>query len=295
MSNRSMLARARSRIAVAVEGEGGAAGSAPRAGSRGRSFPLGERHDQAAPMAVLGDMGDAGRRAGRRRWWCGRGRAARPSRRTCPPVAARMPASTSSSSDWPLPATPAMPRISPARTVKLTAFSRATPLVVDEVEAVDLEHHRPGAGRGLLDAEQDPPTDHQLGELGRAGLGGGERPHHLAPAHDADLVGHRHDLAQLVGDQDDRLALGLQVLEDAEQVVGLGRGQHAGRLVEDQDVALAVERLQDLDPLLQPDRKLADDRVRDRRRARIPPRAASARPAPGPARGGAGGRPRRRG
>ena len=53
----------------------------------------------------------------------------------------------------------------------------------------------------------------------------------------------------------------LQVLEDAEQVVGLGRGQHAGRLVEDQDVALAVERLQDLHPLLQPDRELADHRV----------------------------------
>ena len=178
-----------------------------------------------------------------------------------PPVAGRMPASTSSSSDWPLPATPAMPRISPARTSKLTDFSRATPLASIERQVLDLEHHRAGPGRRLLDPEQHPAPDHQLGELRRAGLGGRERPHHLAAAHDADLVGHRHDLAQLVGDQDDRLPLGLQVLEDAEQVVGLGRGQHAGRLVEDQDVALAVERLQDLDPLLEPDRELADHRV----------------------------------
>ena len=49
--------------------------------------------------------------------------------------------------------------------------------------------------------------------------------------------------------------------QDAEQVIRLGRGEHAGRLVEDQDVAFAVERLQDLDPLLQADRQLADDRV----------------------------------
>ena len=44
-------------------------------------------------------------------------------------------------------------------------------------------------------------------------------------------------------------------------MVGLGGRQHAGRLVEDQDVGAAVERLEDLDPLLQPDRQLADDRV----------------------------------
>ena len=35
--------------------------------------------------------------------------------------------------------------------------------------------------------------------------------------------------------------------------VGLLRRQHGRRLVEDQDVGAAVERLQDLDPLLLPD------------------------------------------
>ncbi len=44
-------------------------------------------------------------------------------------------------------------------------------------------------------------------------------------------------------------------------MVGLGRGQNAGRLVEDQDVGLAVERLQDLDPLLVADRQILDQRV----------------------------------
>ena len=49
--------------------------------------------------------------------------------------------------------------------------------------------------------------------------------------------------------------------EDAEEVVGLVGRQHAGRLVEDQRVGAAIERLQDLHALLQADRQLADDRV----------------------------------
>ena len=44
-------------------------------------------------------------------------------------------------------------------------------------------------------------------------------------------------------------------------MVGLGRRQHAGRLVEDQDLGAAIERLQDLDALLQADRQLLDHRV----------------------------------
>ena len=185
----------------------------------------------------------------------------RPRYRTVPPVAGRIPASTSSSSDWPLPATPGHPEdlAGPQREADRPQPLHA--LGVDEAQVLDLEQDLARLRRRLLDPEQHPPPDHSLGELRRARLGGHQRPHHLAAPHDADRVGHRHDLPQLVGDQDDRLPLGLQVLEDAEQVVGLGRGQHARRLVEDQDVALAVERLQDLDPLLQPDRELADHRV----------------------------------
>ena len=40
-------------------------------------------------------------------------------------------------------------------------------------------------------------------------------------------------------------------------MVGLLRRQHAGRLVQDQDVGAAEERLQDLDPLLHADRQVA--------------------------------------
>ena len=44
-------------------------------------------------------------------------------------------------------------------------------------------------------------------------------------------------------------------------MVGLLRREHAGRLVQDQDVGAAEERLEDLDPLLHADRQVCDRRV----------------------------------
>ena len=54
----------------------------------------------------------------------------------------------------------------------------------------------------------------------------------------------------------------LQAADDLEQLAGLLRRQHRRRLVEDEDVGAAEERLQDLDPLLLPDRDRADERGR---------------------------------
>src|SRR3546814_12971323 len=55
----------------------------------------------------------------------------------------------------------------------------------------------------LLDAERDRSADHHLGQLGLAGrrVGGADQ---LAAADHADPVADRLDLAQLVGDEDDR-------------------------------------------------------------------------------------------
>ena len=46
--------------------------------------------------------------------------------------------------------------------------------------------------------------------------------------------------------------------DDVEQVAGLGRRQHGGRLVEDQDPRAPGEHAEDLDPLLLADRQLPD-------------------------------------
>ena len=61
-----------------------------------------------------------------------------------------------------------------------------------------------------------------------------------------------------MGDDDDGGALIPQLLEHLEQVIRLLRGQHPGRLVQDQDTGAAIERLEDLDPLLQAHRQILD-------------------------------------
>ena len=110
--------------------------------------------------------------------------------------------------------------------------------------------------------KQHVPADHQPGKLllaGRARLAAG---HHLALPHDVHGVGDCHDLPQFVRDQEDGDPVALQGPEDVEQTVGLLRGQHAGRLVQDQDARAAQQGLEDFDPLLQADRQPANRRVR---------------------------------
>jgi hypothetical protein len=57
-----------------------------------------------------------------------------------------------------------------------------------------------------------------------------------------------------LGDEDDRPALAGEGPDRIEEVVGLLGCQDRRRLVEDQQARLAVQRLEDLDPLLDADR-----------------------------------------
>ncbi len=128
--------------------------------------------------------------------------------------------------------------------------------VVLDREVADRQHDLAGIGLALLNAQQDAAANHQLGQLLDRCLGGLAGRHHLAAAHDGDRVGDRHDLAQLVGDQDDGLALVAQDAEDVEQMIGFSRRQHARRLVENKDLGAAIHGLEDFHALLQADRKL---------------------------------------
>ena len=56
-------------------------------------------------------------------------------------------------------------------------------------------------------------------------------------------------------------AVGLQLPDDAEQLLDLRRREDGGRLVEDEAAGVAGERLDDLDPLLDADREVLDERV----------------------------------
>ena len=244
-------------------------------------------------MAVLRHVADADEALGMRivlRRPAAAGRRSRIS----PPLSGRMPASASSSSDWPLPATPATPRISPSRRTKETPSTRDDAAVVAHDEVARLERDLARMRLALVDLEDHLAADHGVGELGRRGLRGVEGRDHLAAPHHRDAVGEAHDLAQLVGDEDDRLVLALQHPEHLEQLIGLGRRQHRGRLVEHQDFRAAHQRLQDLDPLLQPDRQVRRRSRRDRPRGRIPCRARRAACGSRSRPGRAAGRPRRR-
>ena len=126
---------------------------------------------------------------------------------------------------------------------------------------LDFEQDFSGIGGALFDAQQDTAADHQFGEFARRGFRGGEGAHHGALAHHRDFIGDGHDLAQLVRDQDDGLALVAQRFQDAKEMIGLGRGENAGGLIENEDFGAAIQRLEDFDALLLADREILDDGI----------------------------------
>ena len=77
-----------------------------------------------------------------------------------------------------------------------------------------------------------------------------------APQHGSALA-DRHDLAQLVRDQDRGAPLFDQPPQHAEQVFDFLRRQDRRRLIEDQQPGVAVEQLEDLDALLHAHRQIA--------------------------------------
>ena len=171
--------------------------------------------------------------------------------------------SASTSSSWPLPATPAMPRISPARTSKLDAADGLVAAVVRRPGGPStLSTTSAGCDSPRSTVELDVAADHQLGEVLLVGLGRDPLADDLAAPDDRDPVGDLEHLVELVADEDDAVALGGEPPQDLEDLLGLLRRQHGGRLVEDEDPRVAVERLEDLDPLLPADRQRADLGVR---------------------------------
>ena len=151
-----------------------------------RSRTPSKASDQAHALAVLGHVGEAAptRRAG---VGVGRSSAERLAVRasTSPAAGRGCRRSPPAVRDWPLPATPAMPTISPARTSKATSFdARRRPCSSLTRQVLDLEHRRAGLRRALLDAQQHAAADHQLGEFARAwSRAVVTRRHHLAAAH----------------------------------------------------------------------------------------------------------------
>ena len=178
-----------------------------------------------------------------------------------PDSGSRSPAIASTSSCWPLPSTPARATISPPRTDSETPRTASRARSSRTYEILDLQHRIVRLCRRLLHPQQHVAPDHQARQalLGRA-LGGHRVDLLAAPQH-GHAVRDLQDLAELVADEDDRHAVGLQRPQHLEQLARLLSGQHGGRLVEHEDAGVAVERLQDLDALLCPHGYVLDDRV----------------------------------
>ena len=120
-------------------------------------------------------------------------------------VQGRSPVMTSASSLWPLPATPAMPTISPARTSSETSRSAGETASLRPLTSASGEDHGPGSP-ACVDGLEHVAADH---EAARGSASSRRRPGcrggHPSPAHDGDPVRDRQDLVQLVADEHDRL------------------------------------------------------------------------------------------
>ena len=80
--------------------------------------------------------------------------------------------------------------------------------------------------------------------------------------HHNDSIRYFKGLFQLVADENDAFPVLLQLADDREEVVDLLWSENRGRLVEHNELGVALEYLDDLDALLQPDREFLDKGAR---------------------------------
>ena len=132
-----------------------------------------------------------------------------------------------------------MPNTSPAWTSRSKSATVVTPRSSSTQSWLTSSTASPGvAGALSMVNDTSRPTMSVASDcwVARLRIGGAD---HLAAAEHDDLVGDGEHLTELVGDEDDRLALVHQAADDAEELVDLAGGEDRGGLVEDQDVGLA--------------------------------------------------------
>ena len=109
-----------------------------------------------------------------------------------------------------------------------------------------------------VDIQAHGPAHHHIGELLGIGLAGGHIADVQALAQHRHPVGNLHDLVELVGDDDDGLAVGLHIAHHVKEPLGLLGRQDGGGLVQNQNIGPAVEDLDDFDGLLLRDRHVVN-------------------------------------
>ena len=151
-----------------------------------------------------------------------------------------------------------MPTISPARTLERHAAHLLDPAVVDDVQVLDLEQHvaRAAAAGFSTRSSTSRPTIARASDSSVAPSRGTVSiflPRRSTVIRSAiSSTSFSLWLMKMID-----LPSACRLLHDREQLGRLLRRQHRRRLVEDQDLGAAVERLQDLDALLLADGDLA--------------------------------------
>ena len=208
------------------------------------------RHRAQAEVAPLGDAEPADLLAGQ-------------DDRLGPRGASVSPLIALKSSFCPLPATPATPKISPARTSSATSCS-ATPnsLGFGRLRPCAASFGGAEAARGGLGDFLEVRADHHLGHRARSLALRVAVGDDLAAAQDGRGVAERDDLVQLVRDVEDRAAARGELPQGLEQLLDFLRRQHRGRLIHDQEPRVEEQRAHDLDPLALADAERRDDAAR---------------------------------
>ena len=128
---------------------------------------------------------------------------------------------------------------------------------------------RRAGGKELLDAAAEHSSDHPLDREVGDRSGSDELP----VAQHRHVVGQRLHVAEDVRDVDDRLAVGGQPADQLEEPRRLPRGERCGRLVEDDDARVELQRLRDLHELALAGREALDRRVGRQVQADLAPAA----------------------
>ena len=206
-------------------------------------------------LGHVGEPGRADRRAGASR------RARRRRARIEPRSGGRRPAIASASSRCPLPDTPAMPTISPARTSSDSPRTASVPRSPVHAEVADREPTAPPAARRTAPRPRRPGA--------RPSSRPARSPVASAPRHRADLppaaqhgdaVGELEHLVDLVRDEHEaagrRPTICLRTTNSSSTSCGVRTAVGSSRTSSDD---VAVQRLDDLDALALADRQLPDD------------------------------------
>ena len=124
-------------------------------------------------------------------------------------------------------------------------------------------------GRFFHDKVHFVPHHH----FGKGFLAGGLYVHGAdaaALAQNRAAIGDLLDFVELVGDEDQALALGGEALHDFHQFADFLRREHSGGFIEDEDFIVAVEHFQNFHALLHAHRNVLDARVRIDHQAVLP-------------------------